>query len=881
MFAILKFQQRTNAATFSHAFVLTIRICPSSEESLFNMRYPIVKEADAGATFQDLSVSLDIEEKGTKPVTCAIDKLKEASKETTISHETKELDENSDCKVIDDPNEISEIIMNSQDDNATDSADPRESRHARTETAVATANMHIPDKPDVEFRDDTYEDKFESSVIEGDAKRHCTDFAREKSSRTCNETARIETENAENLDREIESTITKKQHGETINNRKYKMFSSTDPPLTGEIKHDTKKWSLSNRFSFTKDSTKRSNACASNDEDHPGAKKMTSEDIVGPLYVPYEYFIGEEMKNARHDVLNIDQPVQTNNLRDTNVKGVRTSEEDVHVCTLLNDDNQSQSNAYNKSCKIRKPKTRTESERKTVPEDKVLRSSDITDLVMEGLMFTIKQDKDSVAVIEQKTKLEVDEVLENSEKVETQAGEKCLLNSSLLRLENLVTMIDTPREKRSKTGHASGNSAHPLPLANLPSCAARSLSDVNYADRKLNKSRVLEYNRYYRMKELMSLVPYRPRYRQHHRVFSDVNDNTNSSARTDLLKDSERSMEWQDHDNERNKGQMKTNEVEREGEDDIVFESLPSMTIFSEETGLQSTELLMDDEEDTRPANRCDSTPEKCSDRDLTETRTTAISAVPDERKLHKVSMKRKLNVPRVVSDKPITVEQMPVALQRVLQHKYRTRRFPPATISSEASSEASSRHDKTIQHSARTGHAIPETSVSVEDDHATPDVANESIETTKDPEETKRDEDDDSGARIDKDEPGLKINNGDAQMKSYERYIHKRHARRSGSTETHRFSRRRSSSTSKHGSPRKLQDITEDFYYDLMQHAHNEDNIIRQRCLRQRRMSLDNPDDLQNGKVRIEMLKFIQDITEGVRVVVKRLDMNHESSLA
>ncbi|XP_034941396.1 uncharacterized protein [Chelonus insularis] len=70
------------------------------------------------------------------------------------------------------------------------------------------------------------------------------------------------------------------------------------------------------------------------------------------------------------------------------------------------------------------------------------RSSNITDLVMEGLMFTIRQDQDSVTVVEQKTKLEPDEVLENSEKIETKEGAECLVNSSLLKLENLVTKIE-------------------------------------------------------------------------------------------------------------------------------------------------------------------------------------------------------------------------------------------------------------------------------------------------------------------------------------------------------------------------------------------------------------------------------------------------------
>ncbi|XP_057337801.1 uncharacterized protein LOC130675917 [Microplitis mediator] len=70
------------------------------------------------------------------------------------------------------------------------------------------------------------------------------------------------------------------------------------------------------------------------------------------------------------------------------------------------------------------------------------RSANITDLVMEGLMFTISQNQDSITVLEQKTKSEPDEVLENSEKAETVKGSKHLINSSLLKLENLITNIE-------------------------------------------------------------------------------------------------------------------------------------------------------------------------------------------------------------------------------------------------------------------------------------------------------------------------------------------------------------------------------------------------------------------------------------------------------
>ncbi|XP_043273214.1 uncharacterized protein [Venturia canescens] len=94
------------------------------------------------------------------------------------------------------------------------------------------------------------------------------------------------------------------------------------------------------------------------------------------------------------------------------------------------------------------------------------RSADITDLVMEGLMFTIRQDQDTVTVVEQKTKLEMDEVLENSVKAETKEGEKCLLNSSLLRLENLITKIEMPDSRSKNTEDSSSRS--PLAMTSSP-----------------------------------------------------------------------------------------------------------------------------------------------------------------------------------------------------------------------------------------------------------------------------------------------------------------------------------------------------------------------------------------------------------------------------
>lgn len=108
------------------------------------------------------------------------------------------------------------------------------------------------------------------------------------------------------------------------------------------------------------------------------------------------------------------------------------------------------SNSSNSNFSQDLPKTKIRSRQDSRDSDSLppdvtnLRSSNITDLVMKGLMFTIRQDKDTVTVVEQKTKLEVDEVLENSEKVETKEGDPCLLNSSLLRLEKMITRMQQP-----------------------------------------------------------------------------------------------------------------------------------------------------------------------------------------------------------------------------------------------------------------------------------------------------------------------------------------------------------------------------------------------------------------------------------------------------
>ncbi|XP_015591014.1 uncharacterized protein LOC107265758 isoform X2 [Cephus cinctus] len=133
-------------------------------------------------------------------------------------------------------------------------------------------------------------------------------------------------------------------------------------------------------------------------------------------------------------------------------------------------------------------------ELKVDPADAAPRSADITDLVMEGVMFTIRQDRDSVTVMEQKTKLEMDEVLENSEKVENREGEKCLLNSSLLKLENLITKIEMPvSEEQREVGWTGFTQCSPaIRRVDIPSKGTNLPIDYGHNRKHYSTSRMFE-----------------------------------------------------------------------------------------------------------------------------------------------------------------------------------------------------------------------------------------------------------------------------------------------------------------------------------------------------------------------------------------------------
>ncbi|KYN42882.1 hypothetical protein ALC56_02685 [Trachymyrmex septentrionalis] len=860
MFAIKKFQQRTNAAAFSHAFVLTIRTFPSLEHSLFDLKYPIVKEADAGTTFKDLNISLDTEEKIISDVISATNK--ESSRKDTACH-TREIHAK---YAIEDMmlSKALETKINSFQDNTMESASLRENLDKRIENT--TAQMQFVDKHNKEFHNDVQENKYIDCNTEGYDIKQNIDCVQEQSLKT-NETNEIEKTQKMNEEIETESALMQKQNQQTQDIQKYKISSSLKSSLTGMITGSNNECSL-NKFNFDQKLIQKDDTCTIINKDNLNNNKKTISENINSNNVSHQNFIEKQIKNSKFNLI-IDQPqknLQTeikNIDKDCVPKTIEENDKSIYInqedhnetnlefqennrqCTKTSmdiDDKQSENHMHNKSYKTRKQKSR-ESEKKIIP-DKVLRSSNITDLVMEGLMFTIRQDQDSVAVIEQKTKLEIDEVLENSEKVETKAGEKCLLNSSLLRLENLVTMIDSPRSKdeEHKNHHAIGNSANLSPFNVFPNDIYNDVYNVNIneVDTGMNESNVSNYDRHNTTKHLN---PYQSRW-QHQRVSSKI---SNSSASRISIENREQLMEWQGSDNEQDTNYK--NNIEIKKQEHYSWDNIPEISLSKKINELQNTASLIN--RNIEEIDKYDKSMEEqySSNYSLNSSKMSTVSVISEDSNSIELS-RREANAPRIVSNESITVEQMSPALQNVLRHRCRARRF-----SSTTSSGMFQQNEQKMQSVALTEDTISETDI-LEDKCTDSNIVNITINSKKINNNGK------SCAMINKDASEMNRNTHEKNSK--------------GKNGTRRTLR---SSSSKHDSPRKLQDITEEFYYDLM-HVHNKDNAIRKRCLRQKQKSLNNLDGIKSGKVRIEMLKFIQDITEGARVVVKRLNIDNKSNL-
>ncbi|XP_014210224.1 uncharacterized protein LOC106640645 [Copidosoma floridanum] len=299
-----------------------------------------------------------------------------------------------------------------------------------------------------------------------------------------------------------------------------------------------------------------------------------------------------------------------------------------HFDSLSKDQKISSSNT-----KFRSRQNSQDSDSLPPPEVANLKSSDITDLVMKGLMFTIRQDKDAVTVVEQKTKLELDEVLENSEKVETKAGDSCLLNSSLLRLEKMVTRIREP----VCLPENNGNELNPL-VSYMDQCNVE--VDPEFVQR-------IEQNLLDKESSTHSIS----------NLYDDF-DELPSSIGIELKSSSgvptSRNCESSDGDME-----LKLSEIEEE--EDIVPEAFANNVLLNETTqSKESQDQLVHQNVDERLSAKA------FVDIEILSSKRLKCASVIDSINTNKNSNK----LPKVISNTVVTNDQLSPLLQKVLQNK-------------------------------------------------------------------------------------------------------------------------------------------------------------------------------------------------------------------
>ena len=555
------------------------------------------------------------------------------------------------------------------------------------------------------------------------------------------------------------------------------------------------------------------------------SNSVTDDANTDSVNLPYQYLIEKEIENAKQNTL-----------------------EEVNEKDTTN---------YTEITKIEDPPC---SKKKKNTLD-VPRSSDITDLVMEGLMFTIRQGQDAIAVIEQKTKLEVDEVLENSEKIETEEGEKCLRNSSLLGLENLVTMIELPKRNEFKSEHQNVISQK-FTLGNQ----SMSKSLFNNVKHPLTNNDIKEKNfecglKYSFNNSISAGTSYTNNNSSlsitNKRRYSDIHGKCKQQIK--VVKNKYLKYEGKEKEDDNDDDEDEEKEEEEEDED-IVPEALQNETLLStlflesedELMSMPNEDLLMDDVDNEdlikfeigkneHELNFNKSLHFKSSDHDSMSTKFFTNEA----QKLHKDTIceskfndtnKYKSNAPVIVSNQIITLNEMPLSLQKILKNKLSTKHNPLNKDNIEVYKTQTCQNENNASN-AQLGNQISDNILSSSRDDE------KSVQSNR---ETCN-------------ENTLKTKEKCSNM-SFQEIIKLTEEKTQKQNDC--IDKSELSST-------KIKDITQEFYKNLS--YLKKENLTNQKYLRSRRKSL----NYTNGETHVQMLKFFQDITRGVKVVVTRINVN------
>ena len=579
-----------------------------------------------------------------------------------------------------------------------------------------------------------------------------------------------------------------------------------------------------NKYNIEKDK----NNSISNNSKMLNNNSIDDDANTDSVNLPYQYLIEKEIENAKQNTLEeVNEKDTTNNTEITKIE--------------------------DPPCPKKKKNTL-----------EVPRSSDITDLVMEGLMFTIRQGQDAIAVIEQKTKLEVDEVLENSEKIETEEGEKCLRNSILLGLENLVTMIKLPKRNEFKSEHQNV-------ISQKSTLESQSMSKslFNNVKHTLRNNEINEKNftsglNYSFNNSISASTSYTNNNNSlsitNKRRYSDIHDKC--GKRIKVVKNKYLKYEEEKKGND--------DENEEDEDEDIVPEALQNETLSStlslefkdELKFMPNKDLLMDDidnenlikfeisKNELKP-NFNNSLHFKRYSRSSNHNSISRKFFTDEAQKLHTDTIceskfndtnKYKSNVPVIISNQIITLNEMPLPLQKILRNKLSTKHNPLNDKNKINKDNIEICKTQACQNennasNAQLGNQILDNILTLRDDKKfIQDNRNTCNESTLNTEE--------------------KCSNTSSQevIKLTEEKLQK---------QDDCIDKPVLSST-------KIKNITQEFYKNLS--YLKKENLTNQKYLRSRRKSLDYTN---NGEMHIQMLKFFQDITRGAKVVVTRINVN------
>ncbi|XP_076234869.1 uncharacterized protein LOC143179491 [Calliopsis andreniformis] len=758
MFAMLKFKERSVAA-FSHAFVLTIKILHSLESTGQSVKYV------TQFSFPDESTVLSDED--SSHVRAYEKKNEKENKRLRHSPKSDFLEKKNQCNIQNET--LDSTNRNVQLDN-----------HLTNEQSVKEESEYG------EISDVTNSSKTEETVTKETPPETNTRF---------NKKAKVKL---------------KKEKDDVINNESNKLNSLEESSIENyltrrAINTDDIKLSNNSNNLFKIDITERDftdyepTSSTNNLQTDNG-----TDNNIDSINLPYQYLMEKEVENAKQKIL------YSNEIKNN----ITSYNRDEQCSKRHKSENINEANSEELFTNAVKSKDSPSPKRRKHSSDNITsRSSDITDLVMEGLMFTIRQGQDTVAVIEQKTKLEVDEVLENSEKIETTKGEKCLRNSSLLGLENLITMIELPKPTEVNN-------------TNQKTIVQENILKSQSTNNLLLPSNETEH---YNTRSYLKYMQWQP--------------NFTSAAGASFSSSSEI---YDDHEYNKNMTLMENENPEyEEEEEDIIPEALQD-EIFQSSMPFQkrnksnnnfeilgNKDLLMDDI-DAEDVIKSGTIKTKLNKKGVNESSHNIFTILDEKSVMNRTYEHDKhcrSNVPIIISNEIITVDQIPLPLQKILNN---TLSVKNAVISKtdkintniNESSEKQLHQEKDVTLNEQLNSNTLKNTQYVENE-----TDNECTSSTMPTAKVKNVSTIENNVNLKEKEPQNQNGKGKQLL------------------------------------PKEIQDITHKFYQELTCLQKKKD-VADQKCLRSKRsLKVKN-----NNEMQIEMVKFFHDITRGAKVVVRRM---------